>query len=83
MHPRPLTFMWLDLHGTMIDVRNGGPRSSDVCLNHALIHRILDGGRVGRAWNGDWKSSAVGGACSTGVVKKYVRRHDIGVFVHV
>jgi hypothetical protein len=51
------------------DVRNGGPKATEVCLNHLYIDRSYDGGVVGLAFTG--------GVCDSTIYGRFVCRRFI------
>ncbi len=57
----------ITLCDVIADVRNGGPKGTDVCLNHLFIDRDYDGGVVGLAF--------VGSICDSTIYGKYVQPH--------
>ena len=54
-----------------VDVRNGGPKSSQVCLNHLFTHNAFSNGNVGLAYVGTPEPNSAGGLCCQFIYNGY------------
>jgi hypothetical protein len=61
-----------------VDVRNGGPKVNEVCLNHLLTDTSRFGGTIGIAWVGTICSNYVSVSATTGY---YQQNHGMATYL--